>query len=88
MPTTTAPRPALTLSPPADLTTVPDRNADAVTDLLAGCYGPVLREIARDAVSRAWMGNYLADVSAVLLDITEHARRVSGAGFVPTEEVA
>lgn len=57
-----------------DLTTVPDRNADTVTALLDGQFGTVMRELARDAVSRAWMGGYLADASAVLLDVTRQAR--------------
>lgn len=63
-------------SPPpstADLTTVPARTEQTVTDLLGGQCGTVLQALARDAVCRAWMGGYLGDPAEILLDVTRHA---------------
>lgn len=66
-------RPARTVAHANDLTTVSDRNVDAVCQLLAGGYGTVMQGLARDAVARAWMGGYTADSGAVLADVTAHA---------------
>lgn len=73
-------------SPP---TVAADRHTQAVTDLLAGLYGTVMRELARDAVARAWTASsrtVVMDPAAVLLDITAHARHL-GVAFTTAPEL-
>ena len=71
---------------------VPDRHVDAVRQLLDGQYGTVMQEIARDAVCRAWMDThgrgYMPTAAAVLLDITEHARKRGVQATVRTGVIA
>lgn len=77
---TTATRPP---DPIVDLTTVPTRNAAAVADLLAGRHGEQLRALTRNAASRALMGHYLHDASAILLDVVLHGGQLGGIVAIP-----